>query len=114
MNSRRIRRLYLTCEFLVFLYLLFGLVDLRGAKSPSPITPAESSVMAAEAPSDLPTAHRLDRAVLWKNTPPVPDSFSAGRRPQRIENHRSSPLDLARSRGYRVGLSLADLPRFAS
>ncbi|MGH7766934.1 MAG: hypothetical protein ACREQP_05720 [Candidatus Binatia bacterium] len=96
------------------IYLLFGLVDLRGAKSPSPITPAESSVMAAEAPSDLPTAHRLDRAMLWENTPPVPDSFSAGRRLQRLENHRPSPLDLARSHGCRIGLSLADLPPFAS
>jgi hypothetical protein len=94
---------YVVCTLLVFSYILFDVLDLDGSNFPW--VQVERTVIVAEIPSDMELIHVLDRAGNWENASVLcADRSREYAWVQRTEFPRSSPLDSARSHGYRVGL----------
>ena len=112
-GSRRLcRPWHVAGALIVFLCFFFNVLDLDGSKIPAPTDPVERSVIAAEATPDLDPIQRVDRAELWEDNLLVADRARESARCRNSETLRSTPLDLARSHGYRVGLPrdpIADL-----
>ncbi|HEY2986955.1 MAG TPA: hypothetical protein VGL11_04465 [Candidatus Binatia bacterium] len=112
-RSRRLCRLWhVAGALIVFLSFFFNVLDLDGSKIPAPIDPVEKSVLAAEETPDLDPIQRVGRAELWEDNLLVADRTRECARRRNSETLRSTPLDLARSHGYRVGLPrdpIADL-----
>jgi hypothetical protein len=99
------RLIYIVCMVLAFSYIFFDVLDLDGSDSASPWIPTERSIIVAEAQKDV---DRLYLLVLARLLGYAPALFTASSgeliQPQRTEVYRSSPLDSARSRGYRSAL----------
>jgi len=102
----------MVCLVLVFSYILFDVLDIDGSDTPLPRAPAERSVIVAEVPQD--TDHACQS--IWVE--PCCDhdhsslfavQSSDAMQLQRTEVHTRSPLDLARARGFLLGLPRASL-----
>ncbi|HEY2986948.1 MAG TPA: hypothetical protein VGL11_04430 [Candidatus Binatia bacterium] len=116
-RHRRYPRTWRVCHIafmlLVLCYIFFDGLDLDESYLLALEAPEETSLIAAEVTPDLELAGPSDPAQLWENTALYEDRSRECIRLQKCAAPRSSPLDLARSRGYRVGLprdSITDLP----
>ncbi len=104
------RAISFICVALVFLFILFDVLDVDGSSFPRAHSPAPSCLVSAESPSDAAAIHRLDRSELWEDTALLADRLEECARLQTPEIVGSSPLNYARSRGYRTGLPRDPLP----
>ena len=96
------RAIYVVCTLLVFSYILFDVLDLDGSDLPSR-HPLERTVIVAEVAKDTEHVYSLDRSEFWMDLLLLAVSGEAASvRLTRVLIF--SPLDSARSRGYRVAL----------
>ena len=96
------RPIYVVCTLLVFSYILFDVLDLDGSDLPLR-HPLERTVIVAEVAKDTEHVYSLDRSEFWMDLLLLAVSGEAASvRLTRVLIF--SPLDSARSRGYRVAL----------
>ncbi len=109
-NSWLLRAARVVCVLLVFSYILFYVLDLDGSNFPSLLTPVERPVIVAEVPSDA-KLHDFPESVAPSGASPPLFTDRSGEYTwlqQTRVLRRFSPLDSARSHGYRVGLPRGD------
>lgn len=109
-SSRLWRATYVVCALLVFSYILFDVLDLDGSNFPSVVAPEETTVIVAVVPSDTQLRDSPDATERWVNIPFVFTDRSEKYTWQHTNLLKFSPLGLARSHGYRVGLARDSLP----
>lgn len=104
------RAIFIVCSLLVISYILFDVLDLDGSDFPSPLPPVKRSTVVAEVPKNmehsyLPGPARFcgDASIL------IATGSGESGALQRANMFRSSPLDSARARGYRVALPRASI-----
>jgi hypothetical protein len=115
-RSKICRLTYVICTVLVLFYFFFDGLDLDESNLLALEIPDESVVISAELTSNLEPVSPSNPADLWENTALYEDGSEEGPRLQVLESSRASPLDVARSHGYRVGLprdSITDIFPFA-
>ena len=99
------RAIYIASMLLVFSYILFDVLDLDGSDFPRPRAPVERNVVVAEVPKEIKQAYLSERTELWVDHSvlvPAMSGESVQVRPTRTLTF--SPLDSARTRGYRIAL----------
>ncbi len=109
-SSRVWRLAHVVCMLAVFCWLLFDVLDLDGSNFPSLLIP-DAPVIVAEVPPDIQPYNPSAPARLWENTSALLTDTSTECAWFRLAKiPRSSPLDLARGRGYQVGLARSSIP----
>jgi hypothetical protein len=100
------RAIYLVSMFLVFSYILFDVLDLDGSDFPRPRGPVERNVVVAEVLKEIKQAYLPDRTELWvDHSVLVPPAMSGESVHVWLTQALTfSPLDSARTRGYRIAL----------
>ena len=99
------RAIYIVCMLLVFSYILFDVLDLDGSDFPRPRGPIERNVVVAELPKEIKQAYLLDRTELWvDHSVLVPAMSGESVHVWLTRALTFSPLDSARTRGYRIAL----------
>jgi hypothetical protein len=115
-RSKICRLTYVICTVLVLFYFFFDGLDLDESNLLALEIPDESVVISAELTSNLELAGPSDLAEFWENTALYEEGSKECARLESEELPRSSPLDIARSHRYRVGLprdSITDIFPFA-
>ena len=103
--SRFWRAIYIVCMLLVFSYILFDVLDLDGSDFPRPRAPVERNVVVAEVPKEIKQAYLPDRTELWVDHSVLVPAMPGGSVQVRLTRTLTfSPLDSARTRGYRIAL----------
>lgn len=99
------RAIYIVSMLLVFSYILFDVLDLDGSDFPRPRAPVERNVVVAEVPKDIKHAYLSERTELWvDHSVPVPAMFDESVHVRLTRMLTFSPLESARTRGYRIAL----------
>ena len=99
------RATHVLCTLLVFSYILFDVLDLDGSDFPLKRHPLERSVIVAEVAKDTKDAYSVERPELWIDLSMLFPAMSEESVPLQFTRVlRFSPLDSARTRGYRVAL----------
>ncbi len=99
------RAVYVACTLVVLSYILFEVLDLDGSNFPSLLAPVERSVIVAEVPSSIEVNYSPERTEpLPEVVLPLATRSVRHLRLRHVQVPDSSPLDSARSHGYRVGL----------
>ena len=99
------RAIYIVCMLLVFSYILFDVLDLDGSDFPRPRGPVERNVVVAELPKEIKQAYLPDRTELWvDHSVLVPAMSGESVHVWLTRALTFSPLDSARTRGYRIAL----------
>lgn len=99
------RATYIVCMLLVFSYILFDVLDLDGSDFPRPRAPVERNVVVAEVPKEIKQAYLPDRTELWVDHSVLVPAMSGESVHVRLTRALTfSPLDSARTRGYRIAL----------
>jgi hypothetical protein len=101
-DSRRI--FHAVCMIFVVAYIFFDVLDLDGSRLSSFTIPFEQTYIVAEAPLEMESVHRPDRAGLWDESIVVNHGLHAVLLPDGFQFALFSPLDSARTHRYRVGL----------
>src|SRR5262249_10209842 len=103
--SRFWRAIYTTCMLLVFSYILFDVLDLDGSDFPRPRAPVERNVVVAEVPKEIKQVYLSERTELWvDHSVPVLAMSGESVHVRLTRTLTFSPLDSARTRGYRIAL----------
>ena len=103
--SRFWRAIYIVCMLLVFSYILFDVLDLDGSNFPRPRAPVERNVVVAEVPKDIKQAYLPDETELWVDHLALVPAISGESIHVSLTRALTfSPLDFARTRGYRIAL----------
>ena len=99
------RAIYVVCTVLVFSYIFFDVLDLDGSDFPRPRAPVERNVVVAELPKDIKHAYLPDRTELWVDHSVLVPAMSGESVHVPLTGALTfSPLDSARTRGYRIAL----------
>ena len=89
----------------VFSYILFDVLDLDGSDFPRPRAPVERNVVVAEVPKEIKQAYLSERTELWvDHSVLVPAMFGESVHVRLTRALTFSPLESARTRGYRIAL----------
>src|SRR5262245_16777014 len=103
--SRFWRVIFIVCMPLVFSYILFDVLDLDGSDVPRPRAPVERNVVVAEVPKEIKQAYLSERTELWvDHSVVVPAMFDESVHVRLTRMLTFSPLESARTRGYRIAL----------
>jgi hypothetical protein len=99
------RAIYLICTVIVFSYIFFDVLDLDGSDFPLKRHPLERTAIVAEVAKDTDHAYSEGRPELWVDVSTLSQAFSGHTLSIRLARQsRFSPLDSARTRGYRIAL----------
>jgi hypothetical protein len=99
------RAIYIVSMLLVFSYILFDVLDLDGSDFPRPRAPVERNVVVAEVPKEIKQAYLSERTELWvDHSVLVPAMFDESVHVRLTRMLTFSPLESARTRGYRIAL----------
>jgi hypothetical protein len=99
------RAIYLICTVIVFSYIFFDVLDLDGSDFPLKRQPLERTAIVAEVAKDTDHAYSVGRPELRVDVSTLSQAFSGHTLSIRLAGQsRFSPLDSARTRGYRIAL----------
>lgn len=99
---------YVLCIVMVFSYIFFDILDIDG--SDFPLTQAAKPVYTAEVSHDFKRAYPEGPLQTFQGIPILfDDRPTESVHIMHTKRFRSSPLDLARARGYRVALPRASI-----
>jgi hypothetical protein len=99
------RAIYLICMVIVFSYIFFDVLDLDGSDFPLKRHPLERTAIVAEVAKDTDHAYSVGRPELRVDVSTLSQAFSGHTLSIRLARQsRFSPLDSARTRGYRIAL----------
>ena len=99
------RTIYVVCIAFVFSYIFFDVLDLDGSDFPRPRAPVERNVVVAEVPKEIKQAYLPDKTELWVDNLALVPAISGESVDVRLTRALTfSPLDSARTRGYRIAL----------
>jgi hypothetical protein len=105
------RTIYVVCIASVFSYIFFDVLDLDGSDFPRPRAPVERNVVVAEVPKEIKQAYLPDKTELWVDHLALVPAISGESVDARLTSALTfSPLDSARTRGYRIALPRSSPP----
>jgi hypothetical protein len=105
------RTIYVVCIAFVFSYIFFDVLDLDGSDFPQPRAPVERNVVVAEVSKEIKQAYFPDKTELWVDRLALVPSISSESVDLRLTRALTfSPLDSARTHGYRIALPRSSPP----
>ena len=105
------RTIYVVCIAFVFSYIFFDVLDLDGSDFPRPRAPVEMNVVVAEVSKEIKQAYFPDKTELWVDRLALVPSISSESVDLRLTRALTfSPLDSARTHGYRIALPRSSPP----
>jgi hypothetical protein len=110
-SSRLWRAACVASVLVVFVYVLFDVLDLDGSNFPRLFTPVERTIIVAFVPSGIELNYSFEESELCGDLSTLlADRSEEYSRPPCPELFRTSPLGMARGHRYRVGLARNSLP----
>jgi hypothetical protein len=105
------RTIYVVCIAFVFSYIFFDVLDLDGSDFPRSRAPVERNVVVAEVSKEIKHAYFPDKTELWVDQLALVPAISGESVDVRLTRALTfSPLDSARTHGYRIALPRSSPP----
>ncbi len=105
------RATHVACALVVISYILFNVLDLDGSDLPKLLATTERVAIVAEASCDTSLDDFSNDPETWSDIALVPaDSSELSARAHGVEISLPSPVGIARSHGWCVGLARNSLP----
>jgi hypothetical protein len=105
------RTIYVVCIAFVFSYIFFDVLDLDGSDFPRSRAPVERNVVVAEVSKEIKQAYFPDKTELWVDQLALVPAISGESVDVRLTRALTfSPLDSARTHGYRIALPRSSPP----